>query len=309
LSGKVSAFDLDGQGLYLQFCMAAWIAQGPFNVCSTHVELRFKRPASWVSDTVNAMLDLGILLKDGEKYRIKFIDDQLAGMFDQREKHSKAGKESARQRALAQEDQEKKGVKEEVTKQEKSSALPSVQRALNGCSTPVETKPRNKAVPDSVETAKEYAESIGLAGTEAEAFFDHFTANGWKQGGKAAMKDWRASMRNWKRNQGRFGQKAPSPVTLTNFNRETNRKPVKLSIQSYADIQNPANDVVELACLVTGESTDAGRGFWRKAEAVIGNPVFRSLLSTLWGEMKSGERPANPAAVLSAKLKTAMEAR
>lgn len=32
---------------------------------------------------------------------------------------------------------------------------------------------------------------------DAQAFFDHFTSNGWKIGGKGAMKCWKAAVRNW----------------------------------------------------------------------------------------------------------------
>jgi len=32
---------------------------------------------------------------------------------------------------------------------------------------------------------------------EAEKFFDHFTSNGWKVGGRAPMKNWPAAARNW----------------------------------------------------------------------------------------------------------------
>ena len=34
---------------------------------------------------------------------------------------------------------------------------------------------------------------------EAEKFFDYFASNGWKVGGKAKMKDWKAAARNWVR--------------------------------------------------------------------------------------------------------------
>src|SRR5262245_34366233 len=37
-------------------------------------------------------------------------------------------------------------------------------------------------------------------GIDAERFFDHYESNGWKVG-KSAMKDWRAAVRNWERNQ------------------------------------------------------------------------------------------------------------
>lgn len=35
---------------------------------------------------------------------------------------------------------------------------------------------------------------------EAQKFFDYFSSNGWKVGGKAPMKDWKAAARNWIRN-------------------------------------------------------------------------------------------------------------
>jgi len=36
---------------------------------------------------------------------------------------------------------------------------------------------------------------------DPEAFFDHYTANGWIVGkAKARMKDWKAAVRNWERN-------------------------------------------------------------------------------------------------------------
>ena len=34
---------------------------------------------------------------------------------------------------------------------------------------------------------------------DPEAFVDHYESNGWKVGGKAPMKDWRAAIRNWEK--------------------------------------------------------------------------------------------------------------
>ncbi len=46
---------------------------------------------------------------------------------------------------------------------------------------------------------------------QSELFFDHFTSNGWKVGGKTAMQDWHSAVRNWlKRNNSApnlFGKK------------------------------------------------------------------------------------------------------
>lgn len=51
----------------------------------------------------------------------------------------------------------------------------------------------------SFEEVKEYAESIGFD-IDARRFIDYYEANGWKVG-RNQMKDWKATVRNWKRQQ------------------------------------------------------------------------------------------------------------
>lgn len=38
----------------------------------------------------------------------------------------------------------------------------------------------------------------------ARNFFDHYSSNGWKVGGRTPMKDWQAAARKWIRNSGQF---------------------------------------------------------------------------------------------------------
>ena len=136
LAGKIASFDLEGQGLFLQFCMAAWEGHGVFNICSTSLAMRFRKGKEWINDTVTAMIEIGILRKEDDKYRIKFIDEQLNELIDIRYKRSKAGKISAETRMhsketpLASPEKEIK-IKEEKSIEEKSSVL-------NMCSTDVE---------------------------------------------------------------------------------------------------------------------------------------------------------------------------
>ena len=59
---------------------------------------------------------------------------------------------------------------------------------------------RTHTVPPTLEEVEEYVRATGLQ-MDPAAFFDHFTSNGWKVSGKAAMKDWRAACRNWARNE------------------------------------------------------------------------------------------------------------
>jgi hypothetical protein len=49
----------------------------------------------------------------------------------------------------------------------------------------------------------DYFIELGSTSDEANKFFDHYTANGWKVG-KNAMKDWKATARNWNRNKNNF---------------------------------------------------------------------------------------------------------
>lgn len=72
--------------------------------------------------------------------------------------------------------------------------------------------------PESVEEVAAYIQTIpnGPANPSqvASAFYDYFKSNGWKVGGKAPMKDWKAAARNWCRNERTFrqpqGQKPPT---------------------------------------------------------------------------------------------------
>jgi len=54
----------------------------------------------------------------------------------------------------------------------------------------------------SVEELKSYCQEKCLS-VDCEYFFYHYEANGWKVG-KAPMRDWKATLKNWHRRQGKF---------------------------------------------------------------------------------------------------------
>lgn len=64
--------------------------------------------------------------------------------------------------------------------------------------------PRPRFSPPSEEEAITYFCAQGSSATEAKSFVDYFTANGWKVGGRACMKDWQAAARNWIRRAGQY---------------------------------------------------------------------------------------------------------
>lgn len=63
----------------------------------------------------------------------------------------------------------------------------------------------------TVEQAKEYADSIGYAGFNAEAFVNHYAAKGWRSGGSPIV-DWRAMVRVWRARDGQFTQTRAAPA-------------------------------------------------------------------------------------------------
>lgn len=72
-----------------------------------------------------------------------------------------------------------------------------------------DTKPKKKFVKPTIEEIKQYAKEANLTKIdkeEANAFFDHFESNGWLVSGKAPMKDWKAALRTWNRNSGKFNK-------------------------------------------------------------------------------------------------------
>lgn len=58
-------------------------------------------------------------------------------------------------------------------------------------------------VAPSLEMVKDYFLTINGSDTDAECFYDYFTANGWRTG-KNPIKEWKAAARNWMRRKSEF---------------------------------------------------------------------------------------------------------
>ena len=88
----------------------------------------------------------------------------------------------------------------------------SADRPRNG------TTKRTAFVVPSLEMVKDYFLTINGTNTDAESFFDHFTANGWKVSGKSSMRNWEAAARNWMRRKSEF-----NTTTQNQTNHETRK--------------------------------------------------------------------------------------
>lgn len=62
------------------------------------------------------------------------------------------------------------------------------------------TNTTKRFIAPSIDEVREYIEEKGYS-IDPERFVDYYTANGWMVG-KSHMKDWKATVRNWERNNG-----------------------------------------------------------------------------------------------------------
>jgi len=77
----------------------------------------------------------------------------------------------------------------------------------------------NSKVPPTLDSVIKYFGELKQP-NEANPFYDHFQSNGWKVGGKAPMKDWKAAARNWCRRDFRRGAGSKSPEMVQPFKTE-----------------------------------------------------------------------------------------
>lgn len=67
-------------------------------------------------------------------------------------------------------------------------------------------KPSPRCTPPTLADVQEYCRERQST-VSAEAFFDFYTANGWKQGQGKPIKDWRAAVRTWERRDRESGKR------------------------------------------------------------------------------------------------------
>ena len=85
-----------------------------------------------------------------------------------------------------------------LQEQEQKQEQEQEQKDIPPC-IPPEGGSKRRFVPPTVEEVRAYCLERGNL-VDAQRFVDHYTANGWKIGGKSAMKDWKAAVRTWEHN-------------------------------------------------------------------------------------------------------------
>lgn len=150
-----------------------------------------------------AMIDVEWLAVDADK--LVFVD------FD---KHCS---KTAKDRALAY-DRKKRQRENDVNNDTKGSRVKRDETVTRDRDRDREYKETPSMVPPGGDKTEWFKVHV-LPWTAGEKFdheavlqwYDHFESNGWKISGKAAMKNWQSSLRNWVKREAGFGKKKDPP--------------------------------------------------------------------------------------------------
>ena len=101
-------------------------------------------------------------------------------------------------------------VEEEIEKEYEKDILKESEKR--------KAKPAKRFTPPTLEEIKKYCLEAGLNHVDAERFVDYYEGNGWMVG-RNKMKDWKATCRNWNRQDARGHRSDSKPKTnsFTNF--------------------------------------------------------------------------------------------
>jgi hypothetical protein len=97
----------------------------------------------------------------------------------------------------------------ELDKRERASASPAPRGSKKG------TTGTRTGRPASFDEVRTYWTAAELRGDPAR-FFDHFQANGWKQG-RVDLRDWRPAARNWSRRESEFSSTMTAPTSFGEY--------------------------------------------------------------------------------------------
>lgn len=104
--------------------------------------------------------------------------------------------------AIRNEEERREYMKEYMRERRKLTKVnrkPQLAMLAPSASASALTLPLSRGRPGGLDEVLAYCQELNLPEDEGEAFYDHFTSNGWKVGGRAPMKDWKAAVRNWRR--------------------------------------------------------------------------------------------------------------
>lgn len=152
------------------------------------------------SEIVHSVLhDFDLFVHDGDL----FSSDSISKRMEQRNMKSIKARESARLRwgdaNAMRTHSERNAIKESKVKESKVKENKEIVKTAT-------------FVAPTLETVVEFAMSEGIGTHNApQDFHDYYASNGWKVGGRTAMKDWKAAFRRWTRNEKTYNHDTNKP--------------------------------------------------------------------------------------------------
>ena len=115
--------------------------------------------------------------------------------------------------SIKQKENNNKLYKTKEGEEKRSSPHPSQNKNIeSSCKGDLQSPKKKKFVPPELENVKTFFRENKSSYRDAEMFFNHFESNGWKVGGKAAMKNWKAAAKNWIARDEKFQDQNRSPA-------------------------------------------------------------------------------------------------
>jgi len=192
-NGNITLEDHSTQGVFINACAYYWGRSGDVTV--DHFHKRFRNA---IAD-IDLLIESGIIDVNGDQIAIKFLDTQLDERKKATERNRINGKKGGRppknpeitesvnnknpnESHLEENRVEEKRIEEKRIEEDKKEKPGGSKRFVKPSFEEVRTYCIERTSP-----------------IDPESFIDHYTANGWRVGGKSPMKDWKAAVRQWER--------------------------------------------------------------------------------------------------------------
>ena len=195
-SALIKDFGMNGYGIYWLIVEVLHEQGGSlekFPKLLSGLSYQFMVDEATLSKVIKALiLDYNLLKEDDNFIWSDRVKRNLQGMRDKYEAKARAGHIG--------------GIKSGQSRRVKRVEVPLQADELKESK---ENKSK-ECVPKSIEQVIEFMKDP----IQANKFYNHFSSNGWKVGGRSAMKDWKASARNWMLNAHQYEQQ-PRPMKVT----------------------------------------------------------------------------------------------
>jgi uncharacterized protein YdaU (DUF1376 family) len=193
IDSRVQLLSYEEKGIFIELCARIFCENGVLiNDELLHRKMRIEKQL--LTNCLNLLSELKLLLFEGNKMSVKFIDEEIKNVYEKSKTYSENGRKGGRpksKRKLPLKGNEIKG--NEIKDKNKEQ--------LDGKTFNIPTG-EIKAHPSTVLEVKEEANKIGYAMTdeEAENFMAHYAASNWLDRFDRPVRDWPKLLVRWKNN-------------------------------------------------------------------------------------------------------------